>query len=107
MERKSTYSSSAPTKPSFLESYASGKAKADLENAMGVELPPAIDFSAYKTPEQGKNLLARESIGLVTNTGIRNSEPHDYSKEVELDDANVAQDDAKKLLRDYSLSFKR
>jgi hypothetical protein len=108
MERKSTYSSSAPTKSSFLEGYGSGKAKADLENAMGVELPPAVDFSVYKALKQGNTLPEPKSMGLAKNPDIlRNSNPHDSLKEVDLGYANVAQDDAMKLLREYALSFKR
>ena len=108
MERKSTYSSSAPTKSSFLEGYESGKAKADLENAMGVELPPAVDFSAYKTQKQGNTLQEPKSMSLAKNPDrFRNSSPHDSLKEVDLGYADVGQDDAKKLLRDYASSFKR
>jgi len=107
MERKSTYSSSAPTKSSFLEGYESGKAKGDLEKAIGVELPPAIDFKVYKALKQGKPLLEPKSIGLAKDPDIfRDNNPYD-SPEVDLGYANVAQYDGMKLLRDYASSFKR
>jgi hypothetical protein len=69
---------------------------------MGVELPPAVDFSVYKALKQGNTLLEPKSMGLAKNPDIfRNSNPHDSLKEVDLGYANVAQDDAMKLLRDY------
>ena len=76
MERKSTYSSSAPTKSSFLEGYGSGKAKADFEKAMGVELPPAIDFNVYKALKQGNTLLEPKSMGLAKNPDIFRTATH-------------------------------
>jgi len=108
MERKSSYSSSAPTKSSFLEGYGSGKTKADLEKAMGMELPPAVDFNAYKALKQGNTLQEPKSMGLARDSDIfRNSNPQDLHKEVDLGCTNVAQDGAVKLLHDYASSFKR
>jgi hypothetical protein len=58
MQRKPTYSSSASIK-SNLEKYRTAITKADLEKVMGVEIPPVIDFDAYR-PSSGEGKCLAE-----------------------------------------------
>ncbi|OQU95026.1 hypothetical protein CLAIMM_01295 [Cladophialophora immunda] len=78
MEQIPKYSSSAPTKPSPLEGYQIGEAKADLRKILGTDLPPPIDFTPSKASKGVGNLAGSRSTEQSPDAATsRNSSSHD------------------------------
>ncbi|KIW36315.1 uncharacterized protein PV06_11414 [Exophiala oligosperma] len=103
MEQKPTHSSSAPTKSSIIENYTSERAKADLEKAIGMDLPPEVDFSSYKASKEERTSLPKSSPNRITS---QSSDPEYFAGEISAE-GTAAREDTKKLLRDYASSFKK
>ncbi|KAJ9611869.1 hypothetical protein H2204_015128 [Knufia peltigerae] len=107
MEQKPAYSSSAPVKSSVVEDYTSERAKADLEKAIGRDLPPKVDFSSYKASKEERTSLQKSSSPGLSAKRItsQSSDLQNFAGEIS-DDETAARSDTKKLLRDYASSFK-
>lgn len=106
----SNYSSSAPTTSSFLENYTSEKAKFDLEKVIGAEVPPAIDFSAYKDAKKdtkGDNALSDSKRNKLATKPVtfRTNYSEGSFVELDLEHDNTVRDDTVKLLNEYTSSF--
>ncbi|KIW28442.1 uncharacterized protein PV07_08108 [Cladophialophora immunda] len=105
MEQIPKYSSSAPTKPSPLEGYQIGEAKADLRKILGTDLPPPIDFTPKASKGVGNLAGSRSTEQSPDAATSRNSSSHDPLGNMSLKDEAKMGDDAAKLLSDYTSSF--
>ncbi|KAK5399918.1 hypothetical protein LTR06_011439 [Exophiala xenobiotica] len=80
--------------------YKTGKAKADLEKMMGVEMPSEIDFSAYKASKRGEPIAETKSNESASDHDtLAKDNPQDSFEEVNLENGNTV-DDATKLLNE-------